>query len=97
MPQTAKSNVAMQCRESNNQEHPLGYDLKRGSAERVAVAGDRRVQAPSPIAAGTKAFVYAWDKLRERESSLISARSETERTLFRSVLMKTRNAHEGET
>jgi DNA-binding MarR family transcriptional regulator len=70
---------------------------QRGYAMRVAVEGDRRVQALSPTGAGIQAFQSARDRLKVEEDSLISALSETERAQFRSLLMKIRNAHGGET
>jgi DNA-binding MarR family transcriptional regulator len=68
----------------------------RGYAVRAPVEGDRRVQALSPTEAGRAAYDAATAALKSNEEHLLSALTEKEQAAFRSILVKIRNAYEGD-
>jgi DNA-binding MarR family transcriptional regulator len=68
----------------------------RGYAERVPVAGDRRVQALRPTQQGQAAHAAAAEAVVAHERDLLSILSEDERAQLSAILAKIRDAYEGE-
>lgn len=64
---------------------------------RVAVPGDRRVQALSPTKAGKALLASVLESIRAHEQRLFSSLSESEKQQLLSILGKFRNANENPT